>query len=153
VHQKPYFYHNYRYHLYVSFACPWASRCLLFRKLKGLEDVIPLHTVAPRWGVVAAETGTKSWVFSDDTLGGIKCNEPLYGLQSLRQVNFSQSLTPQSSRPLILFRYLFFLRCLLALMLSQFIALRVERSRVCGKIHCARLVGLENEEDRQQRER
>src|SRR5437763_8356942 len=29
-----------RYHLYVSLACPWASRTVIFRKLKGLEDVI-----------------------------------------------------------------------------------------------------------------
>ena len=29
-----------RYHLYVSLACPWAHRTLIFRKLKGLEDLI-----------------------------------------------------------------------------------------------------------------
>ena len=28
-----------RYHLYVSLSCPWAHRTLIFRKLKGLEDV------------------------------------------------------------------------------------------------------------------
>ena len=27
-----------RYHLYVSLACPWAHRTLIFRRLKGLED-------------------------------------------------------------------------------------------------------------------
>lgn len=31
-----------RYHLYVSLACPWASRTLIYRKLKGLEDMISL---------------------------------------------------------------------------------------------------------------
>mmetsp|Transcript_11848 Transcript_11848/g.13663 ORF Transcript_11848/g.13663 Transcript_11848/m.13663 type:complete len:339 (+) Transcript_11848:80-1096(+) len=31
-----------RYRLYVSYACPWASRCLMVRKLKGLEEVISL---------------------------------------------------------------------------------------------------------------
>jgi hypothetical protein len=31
-----------RYHLYISYACPWASRCYAFMKLKGLEDVIGL---------------------------------------------------------------------------------------------------------------
>jgi putative glutathione S-transferase len=36
-----------RYHLYVSYACPWASRCLAFLSLKGLQDAIPVHTVAP----------------------------------------------------------------------------------------------------------
>lgn len=31
-----------RYHLYSSYFCPWATRCLIMRKLKGLEDVISL---------------------------------------------------------------------------------------------------------------
>ena len=31
-----------RYHLYVSLACPWAHRTLIFRKLKGLESMIPI---------------------------------------------------------------------------------------------------------------
>jgi putative glutathione S-transferase len=52
-----------RYHLYVSYACPWASRALIMRKLKGLEDVISLSIVSPHMG----ENG---WEFRDfpDTL-------------------------------------------------------------------------------------
>lgn len=34
-----------RYHLYVSLACPWAHRALIFRKLKGLEDMISVSVV------------------------------------------------------------------------------------------------------------
>lgn len=34
-----------RYHLYVSLACPWANRTLIFRKLKGLENIISLSVV------------------------------------------------------------------------------------------------------------
>ncbi len=34
-----------RYHLYVSLACPWAHRTLILRKLKGLEDIIPVSVV------------------------------------------------------------------------------------------------------------
>jgi putative glutathione S-transferase len=36
-----------RYHLYISYACPWASRTLIFRQLKGLDDVIGLSVVDP----------------------------------------------------------------------------------------------------------
>src|SRR6266446_6892495 len=36
-----------RYHLYVSLACPWASRTIIFRKLKGLEDAIGMTIVDP----------------------------------------------------------------------------------------------------------
>jgi len=36
-----------RYHLYVSLACPWASRTIIFRKLKGLEHAIGMTIVDP----------------------------------------------------------------------------------------------------------
>ncbi len=36
-----------RYHLYVSLSCPWAHRTVIFRKLKGLENVISMSTVSP----------------------------------------------------------------------------------------------------------
>ncbi|HWI70864.1 MAG TPA: glutathione S-transferase family protein [Baekduia sp.] len=36
-----------RYHLYVSLACPWASRTVIVRQLKGLEDVLPMTVVDP----------------------------------------------------------------------------------------------------------
>lgn len=47
-----------RYHLYVSWACPWASRVLLTWKLKGLEDVIGLSVVDPYMG-------EEGWEFSE----------------------------------------------------------------------------------------
>lgn len=47
-----------RYHLYVSLACPWAHRTLIFRKLKGLEDMISLSIVDP----LMLENG---WEFHD----------------------------------------------------------------------------------------
>ena len=37
-----------RYHLYVSLACPWAHRTLIFRKLKKLTDAISISIVDPR---------------------------------------------------------------------------------------------------------
>ena len=36
-----------RYHLYVALACPWANRALIMRKLKGLEQMIPVSVVNP----------------------------------------------------------------------------------------------------------
>lgn len=48
-----------RYHLYVSLACPWAHRTLIFRRLKRLEDVISISVVNPYMG----ENG---WTFEPD---------------------------------------------------------------------------------------
>ncbi len=47
-----------RYHLYVSLACPWASRAVIVRNLKGLDDVIGMTVVDP----VRDERG---WAFRD----------------------------------------------------------------------------------------
>ncbi len=47
-----------RYHLYVSYACPWAHRTLIFRVLKGLEDIISVSVVHP---LMPAE----SWMFAE----------------------------------------------------------------------------------------
>jgi len=38
-----------RYHLYISYACPWAHRTLIMRNLKGLQDHIGLSIVHPTW--------------------------------------------------------------------------------------------------------
>ena len=48
-----------RYHLYVSYACPWAHRALIFRKLKKLEDMISVSVVHPFMDNLG-------WDFSDD---------------------------------------------------------------------------------------
>lgn len=47
-----------RYHLYVSLACPWAHRTMIFRKLKGLEDIISISVVHPFMG-------EKGWTFAE----------------------------------------------------------------------------------------
>lgn len=60
-----------RYHLYVSLACPWAHRTLIFRALKGLESFIPISVV--NWLM-----GPEGWTFNDgpgvipDTVNGAK---------------------------------------------------------------------------------
>jgi glutathionyl-hydroquinone reductase len=63
-----------RYHLYVSLACPWAHRTLIFRKLKRLENVISVSVVEPLMG-------NEGWVFgtsgatTDTTNGKAKLSE------------------------------------------------------------------------------
>lgn len=47
-----------RYHLYVSLACPWAHRTLIFRKLKGLEQMISLSVV--HWAML-----DEGWTFQE----------------------------------------------------------------------------------------
>ncbi len=55
-----------RYHLYVSYACPWAHRTLIFRRLKGLESLISVSVVHP-------DMGPESWRF-DDSFPGATCD-------------------------------------------------------------------------------
>jgi putative glutathione S-transferase len=58
-----------RYHLYVSLACPWAHRTLIFRELKGLQDYIDVTAVEP----IMLENG---W----------ELNDPLYGFNYTYQL-------------------------------------------------------------------
>jgi glutathionyl-hydroquinone reductase len=66
-----------RYHLYVSHACPWAHRTLIFRALKGLEDHITLSVVHP-------DMLSDGWTFSTDFDGAT--GDTLFGLDYLREV-------------------------------------------------------------------
>lgn len=65
-----------RYHLYVSLACPWASRTLIFRKLKKLEDCISYSVVHP----VMRDNG---WELREGDGGQL---DPINGFQCLHQV-------------------------------------------------------------------
>ncbi|NQJ02961.1 glutathione S-transferase family protein [Streptococcus suis] len=65
-----------RYDLYISLACPWASRTLIMRKLKGLEDHISLSVVHP----LMLENG---WTFAD---GPGVIEDPLFNSDYLYQV-------------------------------------------------------------------
>lgn len=47
-----------RYHLYVSAACPWAHRTIIYRRLKGLEDAISMTVVDP-------ERDERGWAITD----------------------------------------------------------------------------------------
>ena len=64
-----------RYHLYVSLACPWAHRTLIFRKLKGLEDAISLSIVDPYMGEHGWEFGSSPDTIPDSIVGAKKLHE------------------------------------------------------------------------------
>ena len=64
-----------RYHLFVSYACPWAHRTLIFRKLKGLEEHISVSAVAP-------EMLSNGWEFRP----GTELADPLFNKKFLHQI-------------------------------------------------------------------
>lgn len=65
-----------RYHLYVSLACPWASRTLMMRTLKGLEDMISVSIVHP----LMLENG---WTFEEGE-GAIA--DPIFNARYLHEI-------------------------------------------------------------------
>jgi putative glutathione S-transferase len=91
-----------RYHLYVSLACPWASRTVIFRKLKGLEDAIGMTIVDPF-------RDEKGWAFRDpdrtrpgmplNDLDEFESTDPVNGFRYLSQAykatdpNFKERVT------------------------------------------------------------
>ncbi|MBE0506612.1 MAG: glutathione S-transferase family protein [Marinospirillum sp.] len=65
-----------RYHLYVSLACPWAHRTLIFRRLKGLEKMIDLSVV--HWFM-----GEHGWTFQQ---GPGVVADPLFNAEYMHQI-------------------------------------------------------------------
>jgi putative glutathione S-transferase len=58
-----------RYHLYVALACPWAHRTVIFRSLKGLEDVVSMSVVEPIYGPHGWKFGDKPGATPDTVHG------------------------------------------------------------------------------------
>ena len=81
-----------RYHLYVSLACPWAHRTLIYRELKGLQDMIGVSVVSPHM----LENG---WTFNaggtdnDDKLVG----DQLYDFDYAHQL-YTKAMTDYTGR-------------------------------------------------------
>ena len=66
-----------RYHLYVSYACPWAHRTLIFREIKGLSDLITVSVVHP-------DMLSDGWTFDTGFPGAT--GDTLYGLPFARDI-------------------------------------------------------------------
>jgi putative glutathione S-transferase len=62
-----------RYHLYVSYACPWAHRTLITRALRGLESAVSVTVLDPKMG-------DDGWVFTTDPdpIGGATLLQHVY---------------------------------------------------------------------------
>lgn len=71
-----------RYHLYVSYACPWAHRTLITRKLKGLDEAISFDVVHP----LLPQSG---WSFDDSAPGAT--GDSICGFRDLRQAYLASS--------------------------------------------------------------
>lgn len=88
-----------RYHLYISYACPWASRCYAFMKLKGLEDAIGLTIVKPKWektkegdkhmGWPIAQSADEEEGATVDPINGAKTVRELYEMADPSATKFS----------------------------------------------------------------
>ena len=65
-----------RYHLYVSHACPWAHRTMIFRALKGLEDMMPISVV--NWLMQ-----DKGWTFEE--ADGV-IDDPIHNAKYMHQI-------------------------------------------------------------------
>jgi len=76
-----------RYHLYVSNACPWAHRTMIFRKLKGLEDHITVDKVHP-------DMLDKGWTFEADADAQ---GDSLFGSELMHQI-YTRAVPDYSGR-------------------------------------------------------
>ncbi|MDP2562842.1 glutathione S-transferase family protein [Psychrobium sp. 1_MG-2023] len=65
-----------RYHLYVSLACPWAHRTMIYRKLKGLEEMISIS-------IVNAYMGGQGWTFAE---GDGVISDPIFNAQYAHEI-------------------------------------------------------------------
>lgn len=72
-----------RYHLYISYACPWANRCLAVLRMKGLEQAVSFTAVHPTWQRTRPadeQDAHCGWAFYDSSTGSGLKSSAGYGL-------------------------------------------------------------------------
>jgi putative glutathione S-transferase len=79
-----------RYHLYVSYACPWAHRTLIFRALKGLEEMISVDVVHP---LMESEGWTFSEAFDGATGDRVNGKQRLYEVYQAAKPDYTGRVT------------------------------------------------------------
>ncbi|XP_047081542.1 glutathionyl-hydroquinone reductase YqjG-like [Lolium rigidum] len=90
-----------RYHLYVSYACPWASRCLAYLKLKGLDSAIGFTSVKPIFGRTKESDDHLGWVFpaaTDEEPGAEP--DPFNGAKTVREL-YEIASTKYTGKPTV----------------------------------------------------
>ena len=75
-----------RYHLFVAWVCPWASRVTAYRVLKGLEEVVSMSV---SHGVI----GDQGWMFLEDTIPPFEVPHPLYRVYQQHDAHFTGKAT------------------------------------------------------------
>lgn len=75
-----------RYHLYVSYACPWAHRTIITRSLRGLEDAISMTVVDPKMG-------DDGWQFFPDDPDPVNGDEYLRDIYVRAKADYSGRVT------------------------------------------------------------
>ena len=75
-----------RYHLFVAWVCPWASRTTAYRVLKGLEDVVSLSAAS-------ATLSSEGWLFEDSTVEPFETPHPLYRIYQEHDPHYTGKAT------------------------------------------------------------
>ena len=74
-----------RYHVFVAWVCPWASRVTAVRVLKGLEEVISMSAAAPT-------IGREGWIF-EETIAPFEAPHPLYRVYQEHDAHYTGKAT------------------------------------------------------------
>ena len=75
-----------RYHLFISWVCPWASRVTAYRVLKGLEDVI---SISASLGAIS----NQGWMFEQETIPPFTLPHPLYEVYQAHDPHYTGKAT------------------------------------------------------------